>query len=72
MKKKKKKKEQIEEEGNKIKSNATKPKTKVITPAHCGPEQLKIKTEVLSHSLVRSLAPLTHFAHSLACGTVND
>ena len=27
---------------------------------HCGPEQPRIQTEVLGHSLVRSLAPLTH------------
>ena len=60
-----------------------------------GPEQQRIQTEVLGHSLVRLLICLhrslvhsallaslarsavltcsfTHFAHSLACGTVND
>ena len=47
---------------------------------HCGPEQPKIQTEVLGHSLVLSLVclhrslvcSLAHFAHSLARGTVND
>ena len=47
---------------------------------HCGPEYPKIQTEVLGHSLVRSLVrshrsfvrSLAHFAHSLARGTVID
>ena len=70
----------------------------ILLAVHYGPEQPRIQNEVLGHSLVRSLAllthslarsahsfawyaliasltrsaALTHFAHSLACGTVND
>ena len=32
---------------------------KQTTYVHCGPEQPRIQTKVLGHSLVRSLAPLT-------------
>ena len=40
---------------------------------HSGPEESRIKTEILGHSLVRSLVrSLAHFAHSLARGTVID
>ena len=47
---------------------------------HCGPEQPKNPMLVLGHLLVRLLIrshcslvrSLTHFAHSLAHGTVND
>ena len=50
------------------------------SPLHCGPDQPRIQTGVLDHSLVcllirlhRSLVPsLAHFAHSLARGTEND
>ena len=55
-----------------------------ITPGkqgeHCGPELPKVKTEVLGHSLVRTLVCshrsfvclLAHIAYSLARGTVNE
>ena len=49
-------------------------------PLHYGRKLPRIQTEVLGHSLVRSLVrshcslvrSLAHFAHSLARGTVND
>ena len=59
-----------------------------VLTAHCGPDNPRIQTGVLDHSLVHSLAPLTclltphyslrsraplaHFTRSLACGKVND